>query len=138
MIYSFKYQPCIHKALTSTTNSWFGTFKKAQNMIIWARATRGCCSPKIELYHMSYIKAHWVKVFYVTFSNKLKLKCAYHGLHVTFLDVEITVVDSITDINFLITFTIFVACMSDLSDNIPAYILTVQFYLNFWEELNAQ
>ena len=39
---------------------------------------------------MSYIKNHRVKVFYVTFSNKLELKCAYRGLHVTFLDVEVT------------------------------------------------
>lgn len=80
------------------------------------------------------------KVFYVTYPNELQLKSQHHGLHVTFHDLDVTVVGSIYEYKFhgkRDNYPFYNFGMPDLSYSIALYIFTGQFYLNFLKWLNA-
>lgn len=56
------------------------------------------------------------KSFHIIYSNELQLKCEHHGIHTTFLDLDVTVVDCIYECK-----------LCDKRDNYPFFLFACQF-----------
>ena len=69
----------------------------------------------------SYDSGESPKSFHVIYPNELQLKFEHNGLHITFLDLDISTVDGIYEDKLHNNYPRFIVCMPKLRGNIPAY-----------------